>query len=152
MLAAEGGEEELTGEATLGVVVLADRRQPRRGGGRDVVEADDGEVGRDSDARRRGGVQDAERIGEVRVADQADRTGAAAPQAARERIGARVAEPSGGFEDPLAQGGRELVGAVEGVGDRHGGHADLLGEALQRDPALVGHRGIFLDILGGPRR
>ena len=62
------------------------------------------------------------------VEDEPERSGLAAAQRARHRIGAGVAEVARGAEHPLAQRGAELVGPVVGVGDRRARDAEMLGD------------------------
>jgi hypothetical protein len=62
------------------------------------------------------------------VEDEAERSGLAAAQRARHRIGPGVAELAGGDQHALAQRGAQLVGPVVGVGDRRARDAEVLGD------------------------
>ena len=68
-----------------------------------------------------------ERLGEGEVEHQPDRPRLPLRERPRHGVRARVAELAGGGEDALAQGGGELVGAVEGVGHGHARDADRCG-------------------------
>ena len=65
-----------------------------------------------------------EGVGQAPPEDDADGAGATAAQAAGDRIGAAVAEFGRRAQDALAQGGRQPLRPVEGVGHRARGHAD----------------------------
>jgi hypothetical protein len=56
-----------------------------------------------------------------------------AAQAARDRVWPGVSDLLGGFENALAQRGRELIGPVVGVGDSRDGYANLGRDILDRD-------------------
>src|SRR5215217_979072 len=77
-----------------------------------------------------------EGVGELLAEQQADAPRAAAAQAARRRIGARIPEVAGRFEDPLTHRRAELVRPVVGVGHRHGRHAHGFGHGHERDVGL----------------
>ena len=83
-----------------------------------------------------------------RVLDQADRADPTATQQPGGGIGPRVAELGGRGEDPFAQLGAELVGAVVGVRHRAPGHAETFGDRAQRRPvtchtaSLITRRGL----------
>ena len=90
------------------------------------------DLGEAGDEVQRGGI--AERIGQRFGDDQADRTGLAGAQRSRHRIGAGIAQPLGGGEDPLTQIGRQLIRAVVGIGDRGARDLELSGQRSQRGP------------------
>ncbi len=63
--------------------------------------------------------------------DQTHRAGLAGAQRPGHRIRARIAEPLGGGQHPLAQLGRQLVGPVVGVGDGGARNLELGGQRGQ---------------------
>ena len=83
-----------------------------------------------TEERRRDGVEEGvlHRVGE----DDAHGAHGSARERSRRGIGAQVAQAARRLEDALAQGGGQLVGAREGVRDRHAAHAHLVGDGLQR--------------------
>ena len=88
-----------------------DREPVLVGRGREALQEEDG-----------GGI--VERACQAVVEHDADRGGAAAAQAARDRVGAGVAQLRRGLQHALAQRRRELIRPVVGVGDRARRHAE----------------------------
>ena len=87
-----------------------------------------------SPAKQPDGVRVGERVGQVAGQEHPDRPGTSRPQ--RPPGGVRPGEPElrGDREDPPAQLGGELVGAVVGVGDRGRRDADRGRHRLEGDP------------------